>query len=498
MVQPALFAVMVGLAAVWASFGVRPDAVVGHSQGEIAAACVAGALSLEDAARVVALRSRAIGSLVSGGGMLAVGLGVGDVRVVVEEFGGGGVSVAAVNSPGSTVLSGDVGVLGVLEGVLVGRGVRVRRIPVSYASHGPQVESLREHLLEVLGGVRPRGSVVPFYSTVTGGVLDTSELSAGYWFRNLRQPVELVDAVSGLVGDGFAHFVEVSPHPGLVAPLQEILDGVSGVGVVHSTLRRGDDSLEQVHRAVAHAFVHGLDPVRDPAREPYSGTVSSVESGRVSGDGSGANSGASAGAVLPVPPTYPFEHHPYWLTTTVRSGKASEHGFETTDHALLTATTVLGDEHGALLTGRISLPPPSRGWPTTPSPGTSCCPAAAFVDLALHTATRHTDHPYVSDLTIEAPLALAAGSHTRLQVIVGAVDGNGRRSLDIYSPAGERRPGHRVDPPRGRRAHRRAARRTARRPHRLAARPAPNPSTSPTRTSASPTPGTSTAPPSRA
>ncbi|MGW5356027.1 type I polyketide synthase, partial [Streptomyces sp. NPDC004031] len=179
-VQPVLWAVMVSLAEVWRSLGVVPDAVVGHSQGEIAAAVVAGGLSLSDGARVVALRSRALVRLAGSGGMVSVALGEVEVRGRLE--GVSGVSVAAVNGPVSTVVAGEVGALDVFFAGAEADGVRVRRIPVDYASHSAQVEPIEAELAEVLGPVVPRAGGVAFYSTVTGGRIDTSELDAGYWY----------------------------------------------------------------------------------------------------------------------------------------------------------------------------------------------------------------------------------------------------------------------------------------------------------------------------
>ncbi|WP_217146427.1 acyltransferase domain-containing protein, partial [Streptomyces sp. AC627_RSS907] len=164
-VQPVLFAVMVSLARLWRSVGVVPDAVMGHSQGEIAAACVAGALSLEDAAKVVALRSRAIAAGLAGrGGMVSVGLPVDQVKERIAAW-DGAISVAAVNGPGSVVVAGDPGALDEMVAELEGEEVRVRRVPVDYASHSAHVESIRKELLEVLADIAPRSSQVPFYST---------------------------------------------------------------------------------------------------------------------------------------------------------------------------------------------------------------------------------------------------------------------------------------------------------------------------------------------
>ncbi|MCF3171694.1 acyltransferase domain-containing protein, partial [Streptomyces violaceoruber] len=166
-VQPVLWAVMVSLAAVWRACGVEPAAVVGHSQGEIAAAVVAGGLSLEDGARVVALRSRAITGLAGLGGMVSVPLPVGEVEARLSGL--GGVSVAAVNGPASVVVSGEVAGLDALLAACEAEGVRARRIAVDYASHSAQVEGIRDEVLEVLAPVAARTSSVPFYSSVTGG-----------------------------------------------------------------------------------------------------------------------------------------------------------------------------------------------------------------------------------------------------------------------------------------------------------------------------------------
>jgi acyl transferase domain-containing protein len=244
-VQPVLWAVMVSLAGLWGWCGVRPSAVVGHSQGEIAAAVVAGGLSVEDGARVVALRSRVLAGIAGLGGMLSVGVGVEEVAGRIAGF-GDGVSLAAVNGPASVVVSGEVGLLGeVLEGC-ERDGVRARLIGVDYAAHSVQVEGVREALLEGCVGIEPRGGGVPFYSAVTGGLVDTASLDGGYWYRNLRETVRFDRAAGALLGAGERSFVEVSPHPVLTVGLQETMEGV-GVddGLVVGSLRRGEGGLER-------------------------------------------------------------------------------------------------------------------------------------------------------------------------------------------------------------------------------------------------------------
>ncbi|MGC9443136.1 SDR family NAD(P)-dependent oxidoreductase, partial [Streptomyces sp. WG5] len=257
-VQPVLWAVMVSLAEVWRSFGVVPDGVVGHSQGEVAAACVAGGLSLEDGARVVALRSRAVGVLAGRGGMASVPLPCEVVRERLAGW-GGRLSVAAVNGPSSTVVSGDAdAVAGFLE-ELVGEGVRVRRVEVDYASHSSHVEEIREGLLADLKDITPRSGSVPFYSSVTGGLLDTKALDADYWYRNLRETVEFEQATGTLLADGFRFFIEAGPHPVLGVAVGESVEAAGVEAAVLGTLRRDEGGPEQVLRAVGRAWERGLE-----------------------------------------------------------------------------------------------------------------------------------------------------------------------------------------------------------------------------------------------
>ncbi|MFH8979000.1 type I polyketide synthase, partial [Streptomyces sp. NPDC017890] len=240
-VQPVLWAVMVSLAELWRSHGVQPAAVVGHSQGEIAAACVAGALSLSDAAKVVALRSKAILALSGAGGMVSVALPVEEVRERLTD----GLSVAAVNGPSSVVVSGDAGELDALLAGCEADEVRARRIPVDYASHSVHVEAIREKLLDVLGGLEPRASEVPFFSTVTADWLDTSVMDAEYWYTNLRQTVRFEEATRALAEQGYRFFVEASAHPVLTAGVEQSLDGAGVDGLVLGSLRRDEGGLER-------------------------------------------------------------------------------------------------------------------------------------------------------------------------------------------------------------------------------------------------------------
>ncbi|WP_143678380.1 acyltransferase domain-containing protein, partial [Streptomyces rhizosphaericus] len=243
-------------AELWRSYGVEPAAVIGHSQGEIAAACVAGALSLEDAARVVALRSKALRALSGLGGMVSVSLPVDSVRERLGRW-GERLSVAAVNGPSAVVVSGDADALEELLAVCEGEGVRARRVPVDYASHCAHVEAIEGELRQALAGISPGSSSVPFYSTVTGGVLDTTGLDAGYWYRNLRQTVRFDEAVRALLADGFQVFVEASAHPVLTMGVEQTAEDHGTRVTAVGSLRRDEGGLDRFLTSVAEAYVGG-------------------------------------------------------------------------------------------------------------------------------------------------------------------------------------------------------------------------------------------------
>ncbi|MFJ3712565.1 type I polyketide synthase [Streptomyces sp. NPDC090053] len=287
-VQPVSFAVMVSLAALWESFGVVPSVVVGHSQGEIAAACVAGVLSLEDAARVVCVRSAAIGAVAGRGGMVSVGASVAVVEGLLERW-DGRVSVAAVNGPSQVVVSGERAALDEFVGVCEGLGVRARRVAVDYASHSAAMEELRERLAAELSGVSPRAGRVPVVSSVSGGYVDPLTMDGGYWFTNLRERVRFADAVECLAEDGFGVFVEVSSHPVLTGAVEELLEARGGgQGVVAGSLRRGEGGTERFLTSVAELWVRGAEV-----------------------DWSAAFHGTRPHVVDL--PTYPFQRQHYWL-----------------------------------------------------------------------------------------------------------------------------------------------------------------------------------------
>ncbi|RKT70181.1 acyl transferase domain-containing protein [Saccharothrix variisporea] len=396
-VQPALFAMMVSLAALWRSHGVEPAAVVGHSQGEIAAACVAGALSLEDAALVVTLRSQAIAVDLAGrGGMVSVSAPIAEVAKRLPA----GVSVAAVNGPSTVVVSGDNDGLDRLLAECAENGVRARRIDVDYASHSAHVESMRDELLRVLAPIKPRTSEIPFHSTVVGEPIDTAELTAEYWYRNLRQTVEFEDTVRGLVAAGVDSFIEVSPHPVLVPAVGDLLaDGGSVVG----TLRRDDGGVRRFLLSLAQAHTRGVQP-----------DFSTLVAGR------------------PVAlPTYAFQHQTYWPKDVGAPADAAGLGLGSTGHPLLGATVALAGADGVLLTGRLSVS--AHPWLADHRvAGRIFLPGTAFVELAVR-AGDEVGATAVEELTLEAPLVVPEKGSVQVQLRVGEPDAAGVRRLTVHS-----------------------------------------------------------------
>ncbi|MGY0459348.1 type I polyketide synthase [Kitasatospora sp. cg17-2] len=409
-VQPVLWAVMVSLAEVWRSFGVVPDAVVGHSQGEIAAACVAGGLSLEDGARVAALRSRAVGALAGRGGMASVPLPVDAVR---ERIGSraGRLSVAAVNGPSSTVVSGDADAVTALVAELLEEGVWASPIEVDFASHSSQVEEIRERLLSDLAGLTPLPGAVPYYSGVTGDLLDTKELDAEYWYRNLRQTVEFERATRSLLAAGHRVFIESGPQPALMYAIEDTAaDAGAPETLLLDTLRRGAGGLRRFQLALAEAHVRGL---RVDWERLFAGT----------------------GAQRVDLPTYAFQRRRYWLDAQPADHDRAAIGQSAADHPLLGAAVELPDDAGTLFTGRISSA--AHPWLVDHAvAGAVILPGAALVELAAHVG-RRLGCALVEELTLAAPLLLpgdAADDHAvQLRVLVGAEDGTGRRPVEFHS-----------------------------------------------------------------
>jgi mycoketide-CoA synthase len=409
-VQPVLWAVMVSLAEVWRSAGITPSAVVGHSQGEIAAMCVAGGLSLEDGARIVALRSQALTDLSGRGGMVSVPQPLEQVEERLAKW-DGALSVAAVNGPSSVVVSGDADALDALLAECAAENVRARRIEVDYASHSAHVEEIRARLDDVLAPIRPRTADVPFYSTVDPGRLDTAEAAAGYWYRNLRRTVLFEPAIRALLNDGFDAFVEVSPHPVLVVGIQETVETQPAPAVVTGTLRRDHGGLPRFLQSLGNLWVRGVEP--DWAR-------------------------LFAGAGRVDLPTYAFQRERYWPRTTAVAADAAGLGLGDAGHPLLGATVDLPETGGLAFAGRLSVA--SQPWLADHVvSGLILLPGTAFVEMAIR-AGDEVGCDLLEELTLQAPLVLPERGGVHLRVTVGEPDEDERRALTMFSRAEDAAP----------------------------------------------------------
>ncbi len=402
-VQPALFAVMVSLAELWRSIGVRPDAVIGHSQGEIAAAYVAGALSLRDAARVVTLRSKLLLALSGRGGMASLACGADQARELLAPY-GDRVSIAAVNGRSAVVISGEEAALDEIVALCTAREMRARRIDVDYASHSVAVDEIRDQLAEALAGIEPQSTRTVFFSTVTGAVQDTAGLEPDYWFRNIRQTVEFDQAVRAAADSGYRTFIESSPHPALIAGIEDTATEGGADAVVVPTLGREDGDLQRFFGSAALAFVSGVK-VDWRAAVPAAGFVEL--------------------------PTYAFERKRFWLSGDGAAVDAAGLGLGASEHALLGAVVDLPDSGGVILTGRLS--PATQGWLSDHAvDGVAVFPGAGFVELAIR-AGDEVGCGRVDELTLQSPMLLPASGSVSVQVVVGAADDSGQRGLSVFS-----------------------------------------------------------------
>ena len=404
--QPALFTFEVALFRLLESWGVRPDLVLGHSVGEVAAAYAAGLFSLEDAVRVVAARGRLMQELPAGGAMVAVAAPESVVRPLLagrEDR----VAIGAVNSPSSVVLSGaGPDVLAVAE-TLAGTGVRTRRLTVSHAFHSPLMEPMLDGFRRVLDSVAWHSPRLRFVSSVTGEIVDAPTLAdAGYWLGNVRQPVRFADAVAAAHAAGAATFIEVGPGGVLTALGRE---SVADDRVTFTAAHRHDRP-EDVTALTAAGHLYARGHAADFAPLFPGASVTDL-------------------------PTYAFQRQRYWVgNATPGTAGIDGAGLSGADHPLLSAIVQRPEGGGVIATGRLSLD--SHPWLADHAiGGTVLVPGTALVELAGRAADE--SGASVGELVIETPLVLPRTGAVHLQVSVGEPDGTGSAPLAIHSrPAG--------------------------------------------------------------
>lgn len=253
--QPSNLAIQVALARLWEKWGIQPDAIVGHSVGEVSAAYLAGVYSMEEAVLISYHRSRLQQTTAGKGKMLAVGLSEADALERIDSF--PGVSVAAINSYASVTLSGDSGELQSIAEALTQEGVFNKFLAVEVAYHSPQMDPLREELLQVLSTIEPKEPKLPLFSTVRGELSQAEDWDSQYWWRNVRQPVRFADAIKHMIESGSRHFLEIGPHPVLKNSIQEVAADAGERITCLPSLRRKEPESPLLKNSLAELYTLG-------------------------------------------------------------------------------------------------------------------------------------------------------------------------------------------------------------------------------------------------
>lgn len=404
-VQPTLFAVQVALAELWRSYGVVPDAVVGHSMGEVAAAHIAGALSLDDAAKVICWRSRLLRRISGRGAMAVVELDVDDARRAIAGM-EDRLAIAVSNARTSTVVSGDPAALDDVLSRLALEDVFCRRVQVDVASHSPQVDELLDDLIEQLRDIEPRDAPIPILSTVTTSVEDGSGLDAAYWARNMREPVRFAAAIEALAGQGHGRFVELSPHPLLVLPIEQTLAAIDARGVAIASMHRDSDERVGMYAALAALYADGLDL-----------------------DWRAFGEGRVATAELP---RYPWERERHWLEPA-DGARDLRRGAK--DDALLGWRLPLVEGHLGLVWENVVDRDEVPALYDRRDDGRAVFPPAAVLELMLRASEISHGARRLVDVQVD-PLVGIPDEATRIQVVVDPTAGAGGE-VAVYCHDGE-------------------------------------------------------------
>ncbi|MFD9358109.1 type I polyketide synthase [Streptomyces sp. NPDC060031] len=403
--QPALFAVEVALYRLAESWGLRPDYVTGHSIGEIAAAHVAGVLSLSEAAKLVTARGRLMQALPGGGAMTAVQVTEAEALAALagrEHL----ASIAALNGPQSVVLSGDADVVAEIAGHFRDQGRRTRDLPVSHAFHSPHMDGMLDEFAALVAGLSFSAPQIPLVSDVTGALATAEELCRpGYWVEHVRRPVRFSDAVETLYAERVRTFVEIGPD-GTLSGLVKACLGDERQALVVPLLRRGRAEPAAVLTALAELFVHGVAP-------DWQAVLGDLGGRRVD------------------LPTYAFQRERYWLDEPTTAGDVTSLGLSSPEHPLLGAVTHIATDDSVVFTGRLSQQ--SHPWLADHVVhDTVLVPGTALLELG-NRAAAHVGCDVVEELTLQEPLVLPAQSAVRLQLTVGAPEQDGRRAVVLHS-----------------------------------------------------------------
>ena len=404
--QPALFALEVALHEALAERGLRPDLLAGHSIGELAAAHIAGVLSLPDAAKLVAARGRLMSALPEGGAMAAIEATEQELAESIEDR-RDELAVAAVNGPAATVLSGAEEAVEELRAHWQERGRKTKRLAVSHAFHSPLMEPMLEEFAQIASGLSYREPRIPIISTLTGEPLAPEQATdPAYWVRQARETVRFADAVGTLAERGASVFLELGPDPVLAAMAQERLQGDEQRFAFLHTLREGRPEEGAIATAIGRAHAAGA---------------------KLEWEAFFAGSGAKR---VPLP-TYPFQRRRYWLAAGPGGADAGAIGLADPEHPLLGGAVELPEGGGWIFTGRLSLA--AHPWLADHAiAGNVLLPGAAFAELALH-AARTVGAQRLAELTLSAPLILPEEGAVALQAFLAAPEPDGSRRVSIHS-----------------------------------------------------------------
>ncbi|KWV30978.1 hypothetical protein AWV63_20145, partial [Micromonospora rifamycinica] len=403
--QSALFAIEVALFRLLDSWGIRPDLVAGHSIGEVAAAHVAGVMSLADAATLVTARGRLMQGMREDGAMVAVEASEAEVR---RELAGreAELGIAAVNGPHAVVISGDHDAVGAIADGWRARGRRTKRLRVSHAFHSPHMEPMLAEFHRILSGLAFAPPRVPVVSNLTGRLADPDEIcDPGYWVRHVREAVRFGDGIATLEAAGVTTYLEVGPDAVLTAMGRDCVTDTDRAALV-PVLRGGRDEAATLLTALATLHTRGV-PVDWRAWF------------------------APTGARVTALPTYPFQRRRLWLDAPAGGGDVPGLGQRPAAHPLLGAVVGLADADGTVLTGRLSLR--THPWLADHAlAGTVLLPGTAFVELAVR-AGDQVGCALVEELTLQAPLTVPERGGVDLQVVVGSPDESGRCPVTVHS-----------------------------------------------------------------